>query len=429
MVKFQGRPSLAALERSHEQTVLRHPVLSTAVFRDSKTQQLVQLPTPSARLRLQIQDRSLSSSSSPAAELQDAVVQLRQRELNIAEGEVASTTLLKLADDQYFLILVAHHICFDRASFVVFMDAWMDLYDADRAGRDPATVPAPAITYADFSLWHNARLASAAWGANLDFWTEKLRGIPVAGKLLPFARQTERPSSAGRRGALTLRLDGAHVKRMRRLCAHMGTTPFNFLLAAWKAFLFRHTGDADMVILMLDGSRPHADVEALVGYFVNILPLRFGDGAGTETTFETLVATARDATLEALAHSNVSFDAVTAAVLGNQDVPVHMPIGQVAINYQMHGAPWQYRHADFEASVEAVYNIAHPCELLLEIVEGEGGELGLTIHYSTDLYGTEDIKRFGHGLVSFVVSAVRDHRQPVDEIDVNGYLTEGAIKE
>jgi non-ribosomal peptide synthetase component F len=57
--------------------------------------------------------------------------------------------------------------------------------------------------------------------------------------------------------------------RLKRVCARMGTTPFQFMLAAFRAFLFRYTEEEDVTVLVIDGNRPRSDLEDVLGFFVS----------------------------------------------------------------------------------------------------------------------------------------------------------------
>ncbi|VBB72654.1 Putative polyketide synthase [Podospora comata] len=415
VLRISGYPDLPALGKAFHETVRRHQALSTAFVQDGN--RLVQSPSPEPKCRLVIED--VSYTTSPQTELQIIISRLRNQQLEIAKGEVATMTLVRTSETEYFVIFIAHHICFDRASFTILSDDLMDLYDAIRSSRDLDTVPSPPITFADFAQWHNTLLKFPPALANLDFWTQELTNLPTAGTLLPFAQQKTRPSTwQTHRRHFTTQLPSKFSKRLKRICAHLSSTPFHFLLAAWRAYLFRHTTDKDFTILMLEGNRPHPDVESVIGCLANVLPLRFNNDCSLQTPFEDVITSARDLTLEALEHAEVSFDDIVDRVVGKENRPEgYMPLGQVAINFQMHGgAPWEYRHADFEVGVHRLYNIGHPCELVLEVVEGVEGEFGFFMQHCTVLYRDEDMDRFGEGFVRFVESVVRDHRQVVGEV-------------
>jgi non-ribosomal peptide synthetase component F len=157
------------------------------------------------------------------------------------------------------------------------------------------------------------------------------------------------------------------LKRMEHICSNLNAIPFHFLLATLRTFVFRYTDDRDMVLLMVDGNRPHIDVEELVGCFINTIPLRFQEYCA-EMNFEDLITTAGRTTLQALSHSEVAFHEIV-NLLDLPRNPGYMPIGQISINYQMHGAVPSYHTQDFEVTTVSMHNMPTPCEMALEVVE------------------------------------------------------------
>ncbi|HBL31824.1 MAG TPA: hypothetical protein DD490_33800, partial [Acidobacteria bacterium] len=87
---------------------------------------------------------------------------------------------------------------------------------------------------------------------------------------------------------------------------------FMVLLAAWQAFLARHSGQHDFVVGTPVAGRDREEVEGLIGLFVNTLALRATVPAGEG--FTALLARVRESTLGAFAHAWVPFERVVEAV-------------------------------------------------------------------------------------------------------------------
>jgi acyl carrier protein len=412
---LRGKPNINALHQSHREVVLRHPVLNSAFCSDGDI--LEQRILPEAKYQLVVHD--LSGETHTEERLDKLVSEYKHRNLDIEQGEVAAWALIKISDEEYVLVIVAHHICFDRGSLFILMNTWIDLYNTLSSGRDSDTVLPPRINYTDFTLWHNDRLQSEDNVSHLKFWQEYLHGAPETSQLLPFSKQ-ERPEIMMPETAICqLHVAQNLVARMKRICAQINVTPFHFLLAAFRAFLFRYTGDRDTVLLMVDGNRPHIEAEDLVGCFVNMVPLRFQEDCN-DMEFDSLVKSASEITLQSLSHSQIAFDEIVNS-LQLPRRPGHMPVGQISINYQMHGALPTYRTSDFEVTADSLSNIPTPYEIALEAVEnGDDNGLSLSVEYCTALYGAESMDRFSENFVTFLTSAIRDHRQPISEIDLCG---------
>src|SRR5690606_8769813 len=81
----------------------------------------------------------------------------------------ALSALYRLADDDHVLLLALHHIVTDGWSTGVIAAELSALY---RHGAD--ALPAPALQYADFAVWHRDWLAGGVAARQLDHWRADL---------------------------------------------------------------------------------------------------------------------------------------------------------------------------------------------------------------------------------------------------------------
>jgi non-ribosomal peptide synthetase component F len=207
------------------------------------------------------------------------------------------------------------------------------------------------------------------------------------------------------------------LNRMKRLCTGAGVTPFHFLLAAFRSFLYRYTEESDITIHMIDGNRPHPDLQETIGFFVNMIPIRCSSDIGD--TFDRILDNTKAQTLEALKHNAVPFDVIVDSVDVPKD-PSVFPLGQVVVNYQMHGTLPTYSTKDFTMSSPDSDDVPSACEIALEALEDPVEGLKLRLEYSTTLYAQDDATRFMENFLVFLTSTVKDHRQPVAEIEICG---------
>ncbi|KAJ9399870.1 hypothetical protein DTO282F9_3218 [Paecilomyces variotii] len=410
---LKGKPDRVALRESLDEMKRRNPILRTCYFEgDDFAEQMI---TEDCDSRLGFED--CSKAAEPKKELAKVSARLRATELDIEEGDVLRVTLIDLGNDEYALVFICHHIAIDRGSAKSFLDQMTAIYDGIKTKKDLSIIPKPQVTYSDFTVWHNALIASAGLQPDIAFWKEKLAGIPSASKLLPFAK-SERPlHNDYSRSTFTGTLKTGLLNRLKRVCSQSGATPFQFLLTAFRAFLFRYTEEKDLTILVIDGNRPHPDVEDVLGFFVNMTPIRCQDDC--EARFDQLLETFKGRTLEAMSHSNVPFDAIV-DVMQVEKTTSHFPLGQVVVNYQMHGTFPVYRTQDYSIHDVEAEDIPSACELNLEALEDPEKGLNLRLEYSTTLYGENDMERFFDNFMAFLSSAIRDHRQPIEEIKACG---------
>ncbi|KHN94311.1 polyketide synthase [Metarhizium album ARSEF 1941] len=415
VLRIRGKPHYPTLQKAIQEMAVRNPALRTAYFEGDEF--AVQEPLEDFELGVDLRD--LSNEADVEKALEEFVKYNRKIEMNVEEGEVATYSLAKLSEEEWAVVGMTHHISIDRASLFPMMSQFVAIYDALRTGNDLATVSAPEFNYVDFTLWHNARLASNLMKPDLDWWKKTLQGIPQSGKVLPFAKGERPARSDPRRQAVRAKLNAKLFARMKRIAAQSNGTPFHFVLAAFRAFLYRYTEDKDLVLLMVDGNRPHPDTDPLMGFFVNLAPVRCNDDC--EVAFDQLFQATKSRALDAMAHSGVPFDTIV-DIMNVKKTSSHMPVGQIAVNYQIHGPVPTYTTCDFVVENIESDDIPTAADIQLEAIETSEHSLDLKIEYSTALYYNPDMERFLDNFSTFLASCIKDHRQPVDEISMCGPL-------
>ncbi len=117
--------------------------------------------------------------------------------------------------------------------------------------------------------------------------------------LLSLPTDRPRPRAQSYHGDdVPLTIDAHAVARLRAFAAEHAATPFMVLLAALHAVLGRLASTQDVLVGASVANRTRAELEPLIGFFVNILVLRADLGAAR--TFDDLVAQVRERTLAAM---------------------------------------------------------------------------------------------------------------------------------
>ena len=410
--QIKGHPNPSLLQRAFTELSQRNDILRTCYFEGDEFSEQQVLED----LHVQIQFVDLSGDSQPNRKLQEWITKARNVPMQIEKAELMTFALVKMAKAEYKMIIVCHHIALDNGSTVSFMEQFTALYDALVKGKSLSLVAAPKVTYSEFTLWYQDKMQSDHLRRNMRWWAERLNGSLVS-RLLPFAKSQRPLKRSSARSILKSTLDLSLLKRLKRICARMYATPFQFLLTAFRAFIYRYTQEEDLTILMIDGNRPHPDVGDILGFFVNMIPLYCYNMC--DTTFEDLVGDIKQTTLDALAHNQVSFDSIIKAVKAEVN-PSYFPIGQIAFNYQMYGKPPKYKTEDFTIEDILIEDIPTACEMQLEVLEDPQSGIMLRFEYDSFLYELSDMERFFENFSTFVKSVVKDHRQPVDEIEMCG---------
>src|SRR5262249_6459137 len=152
--------------------------------------------------------------------------------------------------------------------------------------------------YADYAVWQRNWLKGEVLEKQLAYWKAKLDGAPP---ILSLPADHPRPAAQSFRGALyESTIPRSLTDALHALGRQQGATLFMTMLAGFEALIRYYTGQHDIVLGTDLANRTSVQTEALIGFFVNLLPLRT-DVSG-DPTYEELISRVRDVSLEAYAH-------------------------------------------------------------------------------------------------------------------------------
>jgi amino acid adenylation domain-containing protein/FkbH-like protein len=301
MMRIQGDLKVEILEQSINEVTRRHESLRTT-FRAEDTQP-VQLIAPSLPIAVTRIDCGHLKSETRETEVQRLTLQEFRRPFDLSKGPLLRATVIRLAEEDHILLLGMHHIVSDRWSMGVLWDELTAVYSALVDKKTPQ-LGALAVQYADFAVWQRERLSGPVMDQQAAFWKKQLAGAPA---VLELPTDRPRPAVQSYRGATCSRLLSRNlVERVAALGQTEGATLFMTLLAAFQTLLARYSGQEDIVVGSPVAGRNHAEVEPLIGFFVNTLALRT-DLSGNPT-FRELLNRVKDTALNAYANQDIPFE-------------------------------------------------------------------------------------------------------------------------
>jgi len=218
--------------------------------------------------------------------------------------------LFKFDHDRHALMFMTHHIIWDGWSFDLLYRDLAETYAAYVEGREPSLPPLP-VTYGDFSVWHREWVETEQYARQREFWRRKLGEAYDEGEsgVLDLSRgRAKRGTASGRGLSQGFHIDKALGDRLRQVGLGMDATLFVVLLTAYFVLLNRVSGRRDMVIATPVRGRNSAEVEELMGYFTNLLPLRVK--LDPELPFSDAVRRVKDVVLDSFANPDIRLEEV-----------------------------------------------------------------------------------------------------------------------
>jgi amino acid adenylation domain-containing protein len=332
-LELAGEIDAGALTRSINELIARHDALRTVFgVREGLP---VQTVLPRVTIALEVTTCTGATGGERLAHAQRLADAEAQRPFDLARGPLLRAALYRMGA-RSLLLLVIHHIAADAWSLGIVTRELAALYQAAVSGV-PARLPLPALHYADYAASQRSEPAAARPGASLAYWMRRLERLPPPLEL-PFDRpRAALPSPHGAMFAFALPANAA--ARLKTLAAAERSTAFMVAFATFVALLHRYTGAADVVVGTPVANRGRAELEDVVGLFLNTLVLRVD--AGGDPTFRELVRRVREVALDAFTHQDVPFEYLVQALQPERNLGVN-PLFQVLFVHQSadgaHGA-------------------------------------------------------------------------------------------
>ncbi|MEU3059759.1 condensation domain-containing protein [Streptomyces subrutilus] len=403
--RSRDRIDVLALSRALGAVVLRHEPLRT-VFRldGGRPAQNVLDPLPIA-----VETVDLGGVPDAESVAREAALARGRAPFDLAEGPLLRCTVWQAVPGGDAVLLTVHHIAVDGWSLAPLFDDLALAYTAELAGA-PATFPELPTTYAEFAVRERSAEAEPelrrATGTRVAELLELPPGLALAGRA-PGAASPE-GTRPGRQYTRTVpRSVHAHVADLAR---SLRVTPYVVLGAAVQTVLHRWSGRSDFLLGTMTANRLHPDLEELVGFFVNTVPLRCRvDAAGS---FADLCAAARREAFRSLTHQRIPYDRLTAAVTRARGAGQRALV-DIGFVYQNTSAP---RTAGGRWSAPAVLPTGTAKFDLLLILEETPDGLSVTVEYDTDRYPPETAAAVADGLADVLAHAVKDPTVPLAEL-------------
>ena len=376
--RLEGVLNQSALEEAFNEVIHRHEILRTTY--DEIAGEPVQSIHPALREVLSIIDLQSLGKIEQDIRVKRLVDEEARQCFDLQAGPLIRARLLRLTDLEHVLLVTLHHIVCDGWSIGIFVREMAELYDACLSHRS-SLLPALPIQYADFAYWQRQQLQGKTLARQLDYWQQKLAHLPV----LDLPTDYPRPETPTYQGAfLSFILTEELTSRLKVLSASAGATLFTTLLATFSILLQRYTGQSDIVTGTVIANRNRTEIENLIGFFVNALPLRL-DLSGNPT-FQALLARSNETVQEAYDHQDLPFDKLVQDLKFPRENSRN-PIFQVSLDLdntpQASAALNGLRISNLEVDIDTT-----KFDLTVHFNEQDGKLIGL-VAYNTDLFSNE----------------------------------------
>ncbi|MBQ0972878.1 hypothetical protein KBZ00_17285 [Streptomyces sp. RK31] len=351
-VRLIGALDVPALRRALDCIAERHDVLRTT-FPATEPSSLApdrlpaQLVHPASPVPLPVVDLQPVPAAERPAAARSIIEAEAARPFGVASEPGFKVMLLRLSADEHVLFWLMSHLVCDGWSKSVFARELSALYTAHTTGTT-ADIPKLSVDFGDYVTETRDRPRIAT---DLVYWREQLRGVADQPPLLA-AEETDDPPGSARE--IQIPSVGVSHSQLLELAQRTGSTEFIVLHAAFAAAMGTALGRQDLIVNTPRGDRPTADFENLIGFFVNVLPIR--SRIAPTTTFTALVRQVREEVIDALDHADAPIAEIAAQLAADHAGRIG-PLTHISFAYDnlpaadlslhaLSAAPWPIDRAD-----------------------------------------------------------------------------------
>ncbi len=395
------------IESVFQLLIQRHESFRTAFFMHRG--QAVQKVYPSVDFEIPY----LQTSEAEAG----ALLEDLNKPFDLSRPPLLRAALLELTGERLLLVLDIHHTIVDGFSLNLIQEEFNALYSG-------SSLPLPRLQYRDYVIWRHNGDHRTSIGLQETYWLKQFPGeIPV----LEFPLDFPRPAIQTFEGSfLNFRLDNRTVEKLKALAASEDATLFMILLAVFDVLLARLSRQEDIVAGTPVSGRGHSDFTAIIGLFVNTLPLR--SFPASEKEFTAFLKEVREHTLAAFENQEYPFEDLVEKVAVKRDMSRN-PLFDVAFSMQNQqdaggghvNTPQETSPQENPDSWESsglythLYRVSK-FDMTLNAVEFDG-QLHLSIDYCTRLFKKETISRFAQYFEQSIDAVLEKPRSAIGEIE------------
>ncbi|MDG5807982.1 amino acid adenylation domain-containing protein [Streptomyces ossamyceticus] len=387
--RLRGPLHHESLARAFEAVIARHEPLRTRyVYERDEPVMVIDPPTPVA---LDVVEAEAPADEDGIDWLIPSIQNYVSEPFDLGADAALRLRLWKIGEDDHALAFVVHHIAFDGWSLGIFQNEISHFYDHFLNGT-AATLPELTTTYSTFAEEQRRSVDEGRFAEHAAYWKEHLRSAPP---LLDLPTDHPRPVVQSFKGDLhssTVPPEVCHG--LTAVAEQEGASPAMALVAGYALFLGRWARKDEVVVGLPVANRTRAELESLIGMFVNLLPIRVR--LDRDLTFRELLRQVRATMLAAFDHQALPFDQMLHDHRRADEDQWSTPIVNVALALQTAD---RGRLVFGEASVEPlmVHERTSIFDLTLTMAPADDGFAGY-MEYNRELFDAETIQRMNDAL-------------------------------
>lgn len=382
--RLRGELDRSALQQAVNYVVSRHEILRTTYHNDDGQ------PCQHVHKSLNQTINELTvDPSTPAAQnppIDETLAAICRAPFDLSRSPI-NVTLIKMTDQEHYLIINLHHIACDHSTVTRCLHEIADAYDQHVQGNNP-TDPLPPLQYADYVIWSTEHQNQPALNNKLATWSNRLSGFSG---LLELPIDVPRPPQPSFQGSqLRFSFDATVSASVAEFSRKNASSIYLTLLSSFSALLSRYCNQTDIIVGTPFSTRGDDSLETVFGCFINTLPIAID--LGDKPSFSRLLGKVTEAVMEARDNQDVPLESIVETVNPHRDASYN-PLFQTGFVFQE--PPAQLQLTNLQCDSLDLHSGGAMYDLHLWIWQ-EQDVLHGYLWYNTDIFNED----FARGLIT-----------------------------
>lgn len=413
VMRIKGSISVELLQQAFCDLITRHEILRMRIKEVDAGPLPIIFKPQEFKLGVNKDFLDLNLESSPL-DLMAYIKKTISKEFNFQNDFLIKAELVLVGPDEYILIIVVHHIISDEWSMDILLNDLSAFYRS-RLYKKEEKLPKLNIQYLDYHMQIDNKINGGFSTKELTYWVNYLDSSPT---ILALPLDKPRPLELSYKGNVYKEiLDKYSLSKIKIFCQKKRITLYIFLVTVFQILLHSITGEDDVVIGHPSANRLDPEVENMIGFFVNVIPLR--SQFNFKKTFNKILEENRKNIFEGYENQSVNFDQIVSKINVKRHQNSH-PIFQVLFTM----------HTIFENTLDFGNVQTHFIEVddqfskfdlsffCAEIPEG----LSLKMVYSVDLFEMSTIKTILSSYLHLLIELLNNPEEAIGNIPLHNKM-------
>ncbi|HLP60022.1 MAG TPA: condensation domain-containing protein, partial [Candidatus Deferrimicrobium sp.] len=252
----------------------------------------------------------------------EAIIKSFIRPFDLVEAPLLRVGIIKGANGKNILLVDMHHIITDGTSNRILTGEFQALYLDKRK-----ELPQLRLQYKDYAHWQNSEVQQALIKEQGAYWLNMFaEEVPVLNLPTDYPRPNTQSFEGGR---IKFILSEKQSDALKALAKETGATLYISILSVFTFLLSRLSGQEDIIVGTPVAARRHADLEKIIGVFVNTLALR--NNVPAEASYREFIKELKDRTLKAYENQEYQFESLVEKINVLRDI-ARNPVFDVMFN-------------------------------------------------------------------------------------------------